>query len=133
MKIQYNTIRVNNHKTIYINEKDQSYFTSLIAGRLENYKANITQIEVQLSDKNEQNSGLHSMRCSLETSTKDALPLVIACQVDNDNIVLAVLIAVDKLIASLKTINGVKDAALNRCDSFANNKKRLIQAPVMVI
>ena len=48
MKIQFNT-----DKTITGNERDQSYFTSMIADGLKNYESHITRIESHLSDENE--------------------------------------------------------------------------------
>ena len=104
MIIQFNTIQIKNFNTIHINDKDQSYFTSLITDRLKNYDSDIRTIDVQLSDKKERNNGLNVMRCLLNTSIEDSKSLAIKSQVDNDNIVLAVLIAVDDLIASLKTV-----------------------------
>ena len=45
MKIQFNT-----DKTIRGNEKDQQYFSSMIAEVLKNFESQISRIEVHLSD-----------------------------------------------------------------------------------
>ena len=127
MIIQFNTIQIKNFNTIHINDKDQSYFTSLITDRLKNYDSDIRTIDVQLSDEKERNNGLNVMRCLLNTSIEDSKSLAIKSQVDNDNIVLAVLIAVDDLIASLKTVLKRKENALTIGESFMCRKRRLMQ------
>ena len=127
MIIQFNTIQIKNFNTIYINDKDQSYFTSLITDRLKNYDSDIRTIDVQLSDKKERNNGVNVMRCLLNTSIEDSKSLAIKSQVDNDNIVLAVLIAVDELIASLKTVLKRKENVLTIGESFMCRKRRLMQ------
>ena len=47
MKIQFNT-----DKTIEGDERNEAYFTSLIESGLKPFDANISRIEVHLSDKN---------------------------------------------------------------------------------
>jgi hypothetical protein len=99
MKIQFNT-----DKTITGNEKDQLYFNSLIADRLENLESHISRIEVHLSDENGKKEGLNSKRCLLETRLEGRQPIAVSCQ--EDTVELAVSGAIDKLTASLETIIG---------------------------
>ncbi len=99
MKIQFNT-----DKTISGNEKDQHYFTSLIAEGLKNFESHITRIEVHLSDENGKKEGLDDMRCLLEARIEGRQPLAVSCQADT--VEFAVSGAIDKLTASLETILG---------------------------
>ncbi|PQJ76280.1 HPF/RaiA family ribosome-associated protein [Polaribacter glomeratus] len=99
MKIQFNT-----DKTIPSNEKDQLFFSSLIADGLENFESHITRIEVHLSDENGKKEGLNSMRCLLETRIEGRQPIAVSCQ--SDTLELAISGAIDKLTTSLKTIIG---------------------------
>lgn len=99
MKIQFNT-----DKTITGNERDQSYFTSMIADGLKNYESHITRIESHLSDENEKKDGQKDMRCLLEARIKGKPPVAVSCQANT--IELAVSGAVDKLTALLKTTIG---------------------------
>jgi hypothetical protein len=99
MKIQFNT-----DKTITGNEKDQLYFSSLIADGLENLESHISRIEVHLSDENGKKEGLNSKRCLLETRLEGRQPIAVSCQ--EDTVELAISSAIDKLKASLETIIG---------------------------
>ncbi|AUC84633.1 hypothetical protein CW731_04665 [Polaribacter sp. ALD11] len=99
MKIQFNT-----DKTIPGDEKDQHYFTSLIAEGVKIFESHITRIEVHLSDENGKKEGHNVMRCLLETRIEGRQPLAVSCQANT--VELAVSGAVDKLTASLETILG---------------------------
>lgn len=99
MKIQFNT-----DKAISGNERDQQYFSSLIAEGLKIYESHITRIEVHLSDKNGKKEELNDLRCLLETRIEGRQPLAVSCQADT--VELAVSGAIDKLTASLETILG---------------------------
>ncbi len=99
MKIQFNT-----DKTIRGNEKDQQYFSSMIAEGLKNFESHISRIEVHLSDENGKKEGVNDMRCLLEARIEGRQPTVVSDQADS--VEMAVSGALDKLKASLKTIFG---------------------------
>ncbi|AUC76492.1 hypothetical protein [Olleya sp. Bg11-27] len=99
MIIQFNT-----DKTINGNERDQSYFTTMIAEGLKNYESHITRIESHLSDENGKKDGQKDMRCLLEARIEGKQPVAVSCQANT--IELAVSGAVDKLTALLETTIG---------------------------
>lgn len=99
MIIQFNT-----DKTINGNERDQSYFTTMIAEGLKNYESHITRIESHLSDENGKKEGQKDMRCLLEARIEGKQPVAVSCQANT--VELAVSGAVDKLTALLETTIG---------------------------
>ena len=99
MKIQFNT-----DKTILGNEKDEHYFSTLIAEGLKKFDSHITRIEVHLSDENGKKEGFKDKRCLLETRIEGRQPFAVSCQ--DNTVELAVSSTVEKLKASLETILG---------------------------
>ncbi|QXP79338.1 MULTISPECIES: hypothetical protein [Winogradskyella] len=98
MRIQFNI-----NKKITINEKDQSYLRSLISSSLEVYESDIVELKVHLSDENEKRTASNAMQCLLDTEVKNGIqPLPVSCKAEN--IVLAILIALDKLTFSLEAM-----------------------------
>lgn len=99
MKIQYNT-----DKTISGEERNEEYFSTLIAGELERFQSHITRIEVHLTDQNGKKEGQNDIRCLLEARLEGRPPVVASEQ--TDTVANAVSGALDKLKASLVTITG---------------------------
>ena len=99
MKIQFNT-----DKTINGDEKQQEYYTTMIADELDRFKSQITRIEVHLSDENGKKDGLNDMKCLLEARLEGMQPIAVSCQADT--VEQAVSGAIDKLKTSLETIIG---------------------------
>ncbi|REE25934.1 hypothetical protein DFQ09_102526 [Winogradskyella pacifica] len=114
MRIQFNTTQLNSNKTIHISEKDTAYLTALFECRLENYEIHIAEIDVHLSNENNKQEGDHSNRCLLSTNIVGRPFQPISFEADNDNIVLAILHAIDKLTVSLMAcIKAGEDALRN--------------------
>lgn len=99
MKIQFNT-----DKTVSGDERQQDFFTSQIDDELKRYQTEITRIEVHISDENGKKEGINDIRCLMEARLEGKKPIAVSCQADN--VELAVSGAIEKLIASLKTILG---------------------------
>lgn len=94
MKIQFNT-----DKTINGDQKNTDYFTALISTELKNYSANITRIEVHLSDENGKKEGLNDIRCLMEARLEGKQPIAVSLQADT--VELAVSGALEKLKSTL--------------------------------
>jgi len=101
-------IKFNTDKNISGDEKLESYINSSIADGLEHFCDHITRIEVHLSDENGNKTSPNDKRCMLEARLENRQPIAVTSQ--SNTIEEAVSNAIDKLKASLKTINGkVKD------------------------
>tara|TARA_R110002033_G_scaffold136532_1_gene176013 strand:- start:1523 stop:1837 length:315 start_codon:yes stop_codon:yes gene_type:complete len=98
------TIQFNTDKTISGSEKNQNYFTAMIAEALTNYEDYITRVEVHLADENGNKEGVHDVRCLLEARIEGKQPIAVSCQ--DNTVELAVSGAIDKLSASLDNIFG---------------------------
>jgi ribosome-associated translation inhibitor RaiA len=99
MIIQYNT-----DKTISGEERNQDYFTSLIAEELIRYQSDITRVEVHISDENGKKDAINGIRCLMEARLEGKKPIAVSCQ--EHNVELAVSGAIAKIKASLETILG---------------------------
>ncbi len=99
MKIQFNT-----DKTISGEQRNEHYFTSLIADELKRFDTNISRIEVHLSDQNGKKEGMNDILCLLEARIEGRQPIAVSCQADT--VEHAVSCAIEKLKASLETIFG---------------------------
>lgn len=99
MKIQFNT-----DKTISGEERNEDFFTSLIASELDRFDSQISRIEVHISDENGKKEGLKDIRCLLEARIEGKQP--IAASEQANTIELAVSGATEKLKSALETIVG---------------------------
>lgn len=99
MKIQFNT-----DKTINGSEKNEEYFTTLVAEELDRFESFITRIEVHLTDENGRKDGFKDIRCLLEARIEGRQPIAVSDQANTTE--MAVSGAIDKLKASLETILG---------------------------
>lgn len=97
MKIQFNT-----DKTISGEERQQSFFISQIAEELKRYESHITRIEAHLSDENGKKEGINDILCMLEARLEGRQPIAVTCK--GSSVELALMGAIEKLKASLKTI-----------------------------
>lgn len=99
MKIQFNT-----DKTINGDEKNETFFSDLIANELDRFQSHITRIEVHVADQNGKKDGINEIRCLLEARLEGRQPIAVSDQADT--IEQAVSGAIDKLKAYLETILG---------------------------
>lgn len=99
MKILFNT-----DKTIAGDENKEAYFTSLIAEKLEQFKSQLTRIEVHLKDENGKKEGQYDIHCVLEARIEGREPMAVSC--DADTTKSAVSGAIDKLKTALETTFG---------------------------
>ena len=99
MIIQYNT-----DNTINGDQRNQVFFTNLIAEELEKYNNEITRLEVHISDENGEKSGINDIRCLIEARIKNMKPIAVS---DNANTIeSAITGAIAKLKASVESILG---------------------------
>ncbi len=99
MIIQFNT-----DKNIEGDEKLEAFVNTSITDELSRFKDHITRIEVHLSDENGDKSGRKDKRCMLEARLENRQPIAVTCL--SDTIEQALFEALEKLKASLKTIEG---------------------------
>lgn len=99
MKIQFNT-----DKTISGTERNEDYFTDLIANELDRFESYITRIEVHLTDQNGKKDGLNDIQCVLEARLEGRKPLAVSDQAAT--VEFAVSGATDKLKTVLETLLG---------------------------
>ncbi|WP_178985339.1 hypothetical protein [Winogradskyella helgolandensis] len=127
MRIQFNTTQLTSNQTIHITEKDVTYFTGLIAYRLEHYIYNITIINVHLSYVINSVNKLHSICCVLNAKFEGQNQHSIRFEACNANIVLALLHGIDQLKFSLIQNIKVRADALPSDERIFNIRKRLKQ------
>lgn len=99
MIIQFNT-----DKTINGDEKNSSYFNSIIEEELKRFSDHITRIEVHLTDENGNKEGLKDRRCLLEARIENRQPIAVTNHASTNEE--AVTGALEKLKISLETIHG---------------------------
>ncbi|WNH12468.1 HPF/RaiA family ribosome-associated protein [Thalassobellus suaedae] len=97
-------IQLNTDKNIAGNERLESYLNSILKAELSNFSNNITRIEVHLSDENSQKKGENDKRCMLEARIENRQPIAVTSHANT--LEKAVNDALEKLMASLKTIGG---------------------------
>lgn len=96
MKIQINT-----DHNIEGDERVADFVTGVLEGDLARYAAEITRIEVHLSDENGPKPGDDDTRCMLEARLKGRKPTAVTHH--GGNVQEAVAGAVDKLLSSLES------------------------------
>jgi ribosome-associated translation inhibitor RaiA len=99
MIVQFNTSGNVNGK-----ESLTTPFTDMIRAELSRFEEHITRIEAHLTDENGSKEGGNDKRCVLEARLEGRQP--IAAEGRADTYQQAVEAAIDKLKASLTTING---------------------------
>jgi hypothetical protein len=99
MKIQFNT-----DKNVNGTEDFITPLTFLIEEVLEKYSAQITRIEVHLSDEDGDKEGLKAKRCLMEARLSGMNPIAVSSQSDTEE--QAVTESLNKLKSSLETLLG---------------------------
>ncbi len=99
MIIQYNT-----DNTINGDQRNQVFFTNLLAEELEKYNNDITRLEVHISDENGEKSGINDIRCLIEARLKNMKPIAVSA--NSNTIESAITGAISKLKVSVETILG---------------------------
>lgn len=99
MIIQFNT----DHNIIG-NEKLDTYLSSLLEKKLDRFIDLITRLEVHLSDENAKKESMNHKRCMLEARLEGRQPIAVTNDANTHE--KAVSGAIDKLLASLETIQG---------------------------
>ncbi|MFT5641069.1 MAG: hypothetical protein ACI9DJ_002989 [Algoriphagus sp.] len=88
--------QINTHKSADRDQRQQAYFSTIIAEALKKFQSHITRIEVHLSDQNGIKEGLNNILCLLEARLEGMQPMAVSCQVDT----------IDKSENSLETTLG---------------------------
>lgn len=99
MKIQFNT-----DKTISGEERQEEYFSNLIAKELDRFNAHLTRVEVHLKDENGHKENFKDIHCVLEARLEGKKP--IAAKDNGTSVSSAVTGATMKLKAALTTAIG---------------------------
>ncbi len=99
MVIQFNT-----DNNITGTERLNSYLSSLLENKLKRFMVLITRLEVHLSDENGKKEGMDDKRCMLEARIEGKQPIAVTCNANTFE--QSVSGAIDKLLASLETIQG---------------------------
>ena len=97
MKIQFNT-----DKSISGDERNETFFTTLISEELDRFQSHITRVEVHLSDENGRKEGGNDKQCLLEARLEGRKPIAVTNQAAT--IEKAVSGAVSKLKSSLDSM-----------------------------
>lgn len=99
MNIQFNT-----GNKIEGSERLSDYFSTLIKEDLKRFNAQITRIEVHLSDQDSSKNGQNDKKCMLEARLKNLNPIAVTNQGNSHEE--AIKGAVEKLKTSLDTVTG---------------------------
>lgn len=102
------TIQFNTGHNIPGNEAVKEPLTAMISEGLSRYSAQITRLEVHLSDQNGNKNGLNDKRCMIEARLEGMKPIAVTN--DSNSRDQAVEGAIDKLKTSLETILGRKNS-----------------------
>jgi ribosome-associated translation inhibitor RaiA len=95
------TIQFNTDRTIESDERNQDYFTTLIAEELDRYASHITRVEAHLTDQNGKKDGINDIRCLLEARIEGRQPIAVSDQAAT--LEKAVSGAIEKLRHALET------------------------------
>ncbi len=99
MQIQFNT-----DKNVIVGEEQITYFTSLISEELSRFSAQISRLEIHLSDEDGNKDGSNDKRCLVEARLAGMKPIAVTEHANSTEQV--VLGAIDKLKTSLEKITG---------------------------
>jgi ribosome-associated translation inhibitor RaiA len=98
------TIQFNTDNNIKGNEELRKPLIAVISEELSRFSAQITRLEVHLSDEDGNKNGLNDKRCMLEARLEGKQPIAVTNHANNHE--QAVSGAIDKLKTSLDTIFG---------------------------
>jgi len=99
MQIQFNT-----DKNVILNEEQIASSISLISEELSRFSAQITRLEIHLSDEDGNKDGYNDKRCLVEARLEGMKPIAVTDQSNTHE--KALFGALDKLKTSLETITG---------------------------
>jgi ribosome-associated translation inhibitor RaiA len=99
MKIQFNT-----DKNVSLGEEQIVYFTSLINEEISRFSAQITRLEIHLSDVDGNKDGFNDQRCMVEARLAGMKPIAVTDQANAPE--QAIFGAIDKLKTSLENLTG---------------------------
>lgn len=99
MQIQFNT-----DKNVILNEEQIDSSTSLISEELSRFGAQITRLEIHLSDEDGNKDGFNDKRCMVEARLAGMKPIAVTDHANTHE--QAILGAIDKLKTSLEKITG---------------------------
>lgn len=96
------TIQFNTDKNITWSEEQSAPLITLITDGLSRFSAQITRLEVHLSDQDGNKDGQNDKRCMIEARPEGMNPIAVSSQANTDE--QAVQGAINKLMSSLETI-----------------------------
>ncbi|MFA9390142.1 MAG: HPF/RaiA family ribosome-associated protein [Prolixibacteraceae bacterium] len=97
-------IQFNSDKNIILGEEQIVYFTSLINEEISRYSAQITRLEIHLSDVDGNKDGFNDQRCMVEARLAGMKPIAVTEQANT--LEQSIFGAIDKLKTSLETLTG---------------------------
>ena len=98
------TIQINTDKNLSVHEAFQAQLDGLLSEELSRFSEHITRLEVHLSDENGSKQGQNDKRCMIEARLEGRQPIAVTANANDYE--LAVSGAIEKLKASLDTIEG---------------------------
>ena len=104
------TIQFNTGSNITGSEEQSAPLIALISDGLSRFSAQITRLEVHLSDEDGNKDGLNDKRCMIEARLEGMQPIAVTSHANTHE--QAVEGAIDKLMTSLETILGRKKSKI---------------------
>ncbi|HQU59493.1 MAG: HPF/RaiA family ribosome-associated protein [Phaeodactylibacter sp.] len=104
------TIQFNTGNNITGSEEQSAPLIALISDGLSRFSAQITRLEVHLSDEDGNKDGLNDKRCMIEARLEGMQPIAVTSHANTHE--QAVEGAIDKLMTSLETILGRKKSKI---------------------
>ncbi len=97
-------IQINTDKNVSVHEGFGDKLETMLSEKLSRFSEHITRLEVHLSDENGPKTGVMDKKCIIEARHSGRAPIAVSAF--GDNYELALKGAVEKLMASLTTIQG---------------------------
>ena len=98
------TIQINTDNNLSVHEAFGNKLDDLLSEELSRFDEHITRLEVHLSDENGNKQGQNDKRCMIEARLEGRQPIAVTANANDYE--LAVSGAIEKLKASLNTIEG---------------------------
>jgi len=98
------TIQINTDKNLSMHEAFEAQLDAMLTDELSRFSEHITRLEVHLSDENGNKQGQNDKRCMIEARLEGRQPIAVTANANDYE--LAVSGAIEKLKASLDTIEG---------------------------
>ncbi len=97
-------IQINTDNNVSVRESFGDKLETMLSEKLSRFSEHITRLEVHLSDENGPKTGVMDKKCIIEARHSGRAPVAVSAI--GDNYELALKGAVEKLMASLTTIQG---------------------------